>query len=129
MVQLRYAVIIMSTSTIEFTTGKLGKENVIADGFRYSLDKKRTTAPSHNHDEQRAKITVHKAKKVLKNRAASSDMSTKHIVASAVAGLDFECRAKLCCNCLEKMGCSARQAAYRYPSNPTSDLLSDVRSR
>ena len=34
---------IMSTS-IDFTTGKRGKENVIADGFRYSLDKRRTTA-------------------------------------------------------------------------------------
>jgi uncharacterized phage protein gp47/JayE len=44
MVQLRYAVIIMSASTIELTTGKRGKENVIADGFRYSLDKKLTTS-------------------------------------------------------------------------------------
>ena len=95
MVQLLYAIIIMSTSTIEFTTGKRGKENVISDGVRYSLDKKRTTAagvvnsywtcvtpgctsrlvlhdgtisstPSHKHDEQRAEITVHKANKVLK---------------------------------------------------------------
>ena len=95
MVQLLYAIIIMSTSTIEFTTGKRGKENVISDGVRYSLVKKRTTAagvvnsywtcvtpgctsrlvlhdgtisstPSHKHDEQRAEITVHKANKVLK---------------------------------------------------------------
>ncbi len=141
----------MSTSTVEYTTGKRGKSNVIADGFRYSLDKKRTTAagvvnsywrcvtpgcsgrlvlhddtisntPSHNHGEQRAEITVHKAKKLLKHRAATSDMTTKHIVASAVAGLDFECRAKLGCrtNCLEKMARSARHTANRHPNNPTS---------
>ena len=38
---------IMSTS-IEFTTGKRGKENVIADGCRYSLDKRRTTATARH---------------------------------------------------------------------------------
>ena len=76
---------IMSTS-IEFITGNRGKENVIADGFRYSLDKRRTTATgvvnsywrcvtpgcsgrlalhddaisnslSHNHGEQRSRCT------------------------------------------------------------------------
>ena len=94
----------MSTSSatnIEFTTEKRGKENVIYDGFRYRLDKKRTTAdgvrnshwrcvsdgcsgrlvlhnetvantPHHDHGEQRAEIVVHRAKKQLKDRAASS---------------------------------------------------------
>ena len=140
----------MSTS-IEFITGKRGKENVIADEFRYFLDKRRTIAtgvvnsywrcvtpgcsgrlvlhddaisnsPSHNHGEQRAEITVYRAKKLLKQRAATSDMNTKHIVASAVADLDFECSAKLGCwtNCLENMVRSARHAANRHPTNPTS---------
>ena len=106
---------IMSTS-IQFTTGERGKENAITDGFRYSLDKRRTRATgvvnsywrcvtpgcsgrlallddaisnslSHNHGEQRAEITVHRANKLLKQRAATSDMTTKHIVASAVAGV------------------------------------------
>jgi hypothetical protein len=82
-----------------------------------------SSSSSHNYDEQRAEISVHKAKKVLKERVASSDMSTKHIVASVVAGLDFKCRVKLGrrTNCLEKMVRSARrQAADRHPSNPTS---------
>ena len=48
MVFIRHPVI-MSTS-IEFTTGKCGKENVIADGFRYSLDKRRTTATIEMRD-------------------------------------------------------------------------------
>ena len=49
-------------------------------------------------------------------------MTTKYVVASAVAGLEFECRVKLGCrtNCLEKMVRSARRAANRHPSNPTS---------
>ena len=81
-----------------------------------------SNSPSHNHGEQRAEITVHRAKKLLKQRAATSDMNTKHIVASAVADLDFECRAKLGCwtNCLENMVRSARHAANRHPTNPTS---------
>ena len=61
-------------------------------------------------------------------------MSTKHIVASAVTGLDFRCRAKLGCrtNCLEKMVRSARQAANRHPTTlktlsiPLSYLISEV---
>ena len=124
---------------------------MLADGFLYSFDKRRTTAtgvvnsywrcetpgcsgrlvlhddaisnsPSHNHGEQRAEITVYRAKKLLKQRAATSDMNTKHIVASAVADLDFECSAKLGCwtNCLENMVRSARHAANRHPTNPTS---------
>ena len=81
-----------------------------------------SNSPSHYHDEQRAKITVHLAKKLLKQRAATSDLSTKHIMASTVAGLGFECRAKLECrtNCLEKMIRFARHAANRHPTNPTS---------
>ena len=139
----------MSTSSatnIEFTTGKRGKENVIYDGFRYRLDKKRTTAdgvrnsywrcvsdgcsgrlvlhnetvantPHYDHGEQRAEIVIHRAKKQLKDRAASSEMTTKHIT-SALA----ECRSKLGCrtDVLEKMARSARKAANRHPTCPSS---------
>lgn len=132
----------MDTPIIEFTTGKRGKENVIVDGFRYSLDRKRASIsgaaksywkctkpgcsgrlvlhdktlanePVHNHADQKAEITVHKAKKLLKQRAVSSNMTSKHIAASTVAGLNCESRAKLGCTvrALEKMAQSARRAA------------------
>ena len=64
--------------------------------------------PQHGHDEQRAEITVHKAKKRLKEQAATSDMSTTRMVAEAVSGLDY---------CLGKM---ARSAAKRHHANPAS---------
>ena len=69
--------------------------------------------PQHGHDEQRAEITVHRAKKRLKEQAATSDMSTKRMVAEAVSGLDFECRAKLGC----RVGIEERNkygARFRY---------------
>ena len=72
--------------------------------------------------DQQAEITVHRAKVQLKSRAATSDMSTKRIVAQTVSGLDFESRAKLACqlNCLGKMARSSKTAANRHPPNPTS---------
>ena len=144
----------MSTQTdsnIEFTTGKGNKDNVIHNGFRYRLDKKRITSigvrnsywrcvsdgcsgrlvlhnenvvntPHHDHGEQKADTVVHRAKKKLKNRAASSEMTTKHIVASALAGLDFECRSKLGCRSesLKKMARSERRKANMHPASHTS---------
>ena len=53
------------------------------------------STPVHNHGEQQADITVHKAKVSLKKKAATSGHGTKFLVASTVAGLDFKCRAKL----------------------------------
>ena len=72
--------------------------------------------------DQQAEITVHRAKVQLKSRAATSDMTTKRIVAQTVSGLDFESRAKLACqlNCLGKMARSSKTAANRHPPNPTS---------
>ena len=139
----------MSTSTVEYTTGKGGKDNAILDGHRYSLNRRRTgtdgvrnsywrcvvsgcqarlvlredtvknssQTPSHNHEEQRAEILVHRVKKTLKEWAATTDLSTKQIVAEAIAELDLECRAKLGCrtSSLLKMARSARAAAKRHP--------------
>ena len=78
--------------------------------------------PQHGHDEHRAEITVHRSKKRLNELAATSDMTTKRLVAEAVSGLDFECRAKLGCraNCLGKMARSDRDAANRHPANLTN---------
>ena len=49
-------------------------------------------------------------------------MTMKHIVASALAGLDFECRYKLGCrtDALEKMVRSAWKAANKHPTCPSS---------
>ena len=138
-------------TNIEFTTGRGNKDNFIHNGFRYRLDKKRITStvvrnsywrcvsdgcsgrlvlhnenvvntPQHDHDEQRADIVVHRAKKKLKNRAASSEMTTKHMVASALAGLLFECRSKLGCRSesLGKMARSARRKVNMHPASRTS---------
>ena len=119
----------MSTPTVEYTTGKRGKDNVIVDGQRYTFNRQRNGTdgvrksywtcvvpgcnarlvlhdqtvkknPQHGHDEQRAEITVHRAKKRLKEQAATSDMSTTRMVAEAVSGLDY---------CLGKMARSAKQ--------------------
>ena len=59
-----------------------------------------------------SEITVHRAKKRLKEQAATSDMTTERMVAEAMSGLDFECRAKLegRASCLGKMARSARIA-------------------
>ena len=91
---------IMSTPTVEYTTGKRGKENALVDGQRYTFNRKRNgtdgvtksywvclvpgcsgrlvlhnrtvkNTPVHNHGEQRAEITVHRSKKTLKHRAAT----------------------------------------------------------
>ena len=123
------AISTMSTSTLEYTTGKRGKDNALLDGYRYSLNRARTgtdgvrksywrcvvsgcqarlvlhedtvknssQTPNHNHAEQRAEIVVHRLKETLKKRAATTDLSTKEIVAEAIAELDLECRANLGC--------------------------------
>ena len=67
--------------------------------------------------DQQAELTVHRAKVQLKSRAATSDMSTKRIVAQTVSGLDFESRAKLGCqlNCLV----SSYSSVPTPPSGPS----------
>ena len=79
-------------------------------------------APVHDHGEQQAEITVHRAKKGLKHRAATSDMPTKHLIATTAAGLNFETRSKLNCqiNSFGEMARLSRQKANRHPLNPTS---------
>ena len=79
-------------------------------------------SPNHNHDEQRAEILVHRSKKTMEERAATSDTSTKRILAEVLSGLDFECRANLGCrtNSLSQMVRTARAAANRQPTNPIS---------
>ena len=113
-------------NSVEFTTGKRGKDNVIYDSQRYTLNRRRhgtdgveksywictvsgckvkfvlhdqrvKNSPLHNHGDQQAELTVHRAKVKLKSRAATSDISTKRIVAQTVSGLDFESRVKLGC--------------------------------
>ena len=124
---------------------KRGKDKVIYDGQRYTLNRRRhgtdgveksywictdsgckarfvlhdqrvKNSPIHNHVDQQAELTVHRAKVQLKSRAATSNISTKRIVAQTVSGLDFESRAKLGCqlNCLGNMARSPRTAANRH---------------
>ena len=138
-------------TNIEFTTGKGNKDNFIHNGFRYRLDKKRITStgvrnsywrcvsdgcsgrlvlhnenvvntPQHDHDEQRADIVVHRTKKKLKNRAASSEMTAKHMVASALSGLHFECGSKLGCRS-ESLGKMARSAQRKATCTQLAVLL------
>ena len=93
------AISIMATPSVEYTTGKRGKDNALVDGQRYTLNRKRygtdgvtktywicvvpgclarlvlheqTVNNSHNHDEQRAEILVHRSKKTMKECAATS---------------------------------------------------------
>ena len=96
------AISIMATPSVEYTTGKRGKDNVLVDGQRYTLNRKRNgtdgvtktywicvvpgcvarlvlheqtvkNSPNHNHDEQRAEIFVHRSKKTMKERAWCSE--------------------------------------------------------
>ena len=71
----RYLASIMSTP-IEFTTGKRGKENVIADGFRYSLDKRRTTATGVVNSYWRCVTPGCSCRLVLHDDAISNSPST-----------------------------------------------------
>ena len=83
------------TNSAEFTNGKA----------RFVLhDQRVKKRPLNNHVDQQAELTVHRAKVQRKSRAATSDISTKRIVAQTVSGLDFKSRAKLGCqlNCLCK---------------------------
>ena len=114
------------TNSVEFTTDKRGKDNVIYDSQRYTLNRRRHVTGGvgksywictvcgckarfvlhdqrvknshlHNHGNQQAELTVHRAKVQLKSRAATADISTKRIVAQTVFRLDFESRVKLGC--------------------------------
>ena len=135
-------------SSIEFTTSRTGKQNVIYNGYILNLNRRRNdrsywrcNAPNcsgrltlvndtvanssdHNHSPPTADITVHRAKTTLKSHAGGSDLptSTKHLVADSVAGLDFECRTKLHCqiSSLGRMARRARHKAHDYPTNPRS---------
>ena len=44
-------------------------------------DQRVKNSPLHNHGDQQTELTVYRAKVQLKSRAATSDMSTKRIVA------------------------------------------------
>jgi len=133
---------------LEYVPGKRGSRNVVWRGHRYTKDRQRdqksywrctlrhhgcsarltldgdtpTNTPVHTHGEQQAEILVHKAKVSLKKKAATSDQSTKFLVASTTAGLDFETSSKMNCtpNALGKMARLARQKANRHPINPSS---------
>ena len=98
------------TNSVELATGKRGKDNVIYNGQRYTVNRRChgtdgveksywictvsgckarfvlhgqrvKNSPLHNHADQQAELTVHRAKRQLKSRAATSDISTKRIVA------------------------------------------------
>ena len=132
------------SNSFEFTNGKRGKDNVIYDGQRYTLNRRRHGTDGveksywsallvavkldlfstirewktalyslHNHVDQQAELTVHRPKVQLKSRAATSNISTKRIVAQTVSGLDYESRTKLGCqlNCLGNIAQSSRIAA------------------
>ena len=127
-------------------TGKRGNYNVIYDGQRYTLNRRRhvtdgveksyrictvsgcktrfvlhdqrmKNSPQHNHGDQQAELTVHGAKVQLKSRAATSDMSTKRIVEQTISGLDFESRAKLGCQ-LSCLGKMARSSRTAAKRHP-----------
>ena len=128
------------TSTINFVPGRTkGSRNVIHEGHRYCLDKKRddktywrcslktcsgrlnlladttvTGTKPHTHPPTPAENSVHTAKQSLKRKAAETDLPTKHLVAS------FKAMDKLNCDqtSLAKMARIARTAANRHPISP-----------
>ncbi len=101
-----------TTTPVEFVKGKKGADNVVWDGHRYNLDRKRAprsywrctlykqhgctgrlildgsntvvNSPVHNHEEQSVEVTltVHRAKQRLKRFASNSDYSSKHLNAT-----------------------------------------------
>ena len=111
------------TSTISFVPGRTARSrNVIHEGYRYCLDRKRdeksywkcvdktcsgrlslvddttvTSTKPHMHPTTPAENSVHCAKQTMKQKAASTDHPTKHLVADAVGPLSFEALSKLNC--------------------------------
>ena len=117
---------VVTNSAFEFVNGKRGKKNLICDGYRYTLDKKRIAAdgivrsywrcvvksctgrltlkdatvisrPRHSHSDQYEEILVYKAKAKIKETAATSNSTTRQIVSSALASLPKGCKRKLGC--------------------------------
>ena len=129
------------TSTISIVPGRTSRSrNVIHEGYRYCLNRKRseksywkcvdktcpgrltllddatvTSTKIHTHPPTPAANSVHIAKQKLKQKAASTDHPTKHLVADVVGTLSFEALSKLNCqqSSLAKMARSARAAANR----------------
>ena len=105
----------------EFTTGKRGNENVINDGQRYILNRKRHSTDGVERSYWICTVSGCKARFVFCDQgwrsALYTTMSTKRIVAQTLSGVDFESRAKLGCqlNCLGKMVRSFWTAANRHP--------------
>ena len=138
------------TSTITFIPGRTtGSRNVIHDGYRYCLDKKRdektywrctdktcsgrlnlvndttvTSTKPHSHPPTPAENSVFKAKQGLKRKASDTDLPTKHLVADAVGPLSFKAQSKLNCQqaqaSLAKMARTARTKANRHTVAPHS---------
>ncbi|XP_063682155.1 uncharacterized protein LOC134817012 [Bolinopsis microptera] len=135
----------MSSSSIEFIPGrKKGSRNVLYDGHLYHLNRKREdktywkcnkcksrlilvqdtfcSAAPHDHESQPAEIAAHLSKSKMKTLAATTENSTKQIVADSVAGLSFEASSRLNCDpkSLARLVRRARQKAYSHPVNPIS---------
>ncbi|XP_063682933.1 uncharacterized protein LOC134817602 [Bolinopsis microptera] len=135
----------MSSSSIEFIPGrKKGSRNVLYDGHLYHLNRKREdktywkcnkcksrlilvqdtfcSAAPHDHESQPAEIAAHRSKSKMKTLAATTENSTKQIVADSVAGLSFEASSRLNCDpkSLARLVRRARQKAYSHPVNPIS---------
>ena len=133
------------SSTITFIPGRTsGSRNVIHDGYRYCLDKKRddktywrfidktcsgrlslmndntvTNSKPYLHHPTPA---VHTAKQNMKRKASDTDLPTKHLIADAVGPLSFEAMSKLNCQqeSLAKMAHTARTKVMRHPVAPRS---------
>ena len=104
--------------TISIVPGRTNRSrNVIHEGYRYCLDKKKSekfywkcvikscsgrltllddstvmSSKTHSHPANPAANSVHTAKKTLKQKAASTDYPTKHLVVSYVVSNFCACR-------------------------------------
>ena len=136
-----------SPPTVTFIPGQRGTQNAVVDGYRYTKNKtyKKNTyyccsedscsaritlssgtltspLPDHNHRSQEAEIAVLVAKNTIKERAATTDLTTKDIVADTIRTLDFEAMTKINCqiSSLEKMG---RRSRFKIPQPPSPPAL------
>ena len=84
-----------------------------------------STPLSHSHDIQHDEISATTAKRNLKSKAETSDLSTKYLVADLLGGLSTGARTRLDCNIgsFSRIIQRSRAAALGHPINPTSQFI------
>ena len=108
------------SSTITFISGRTsGPRNVIHDGYRFCLDKKRddktywrctdktysgrlnlmndtavTNSKPHPHPLTPAANSVYTAKQNMKRKASDTDLPTKHLITDVIGPLSFKAMTK-----------------------------------